>query len=60
MLVDRYHGKRFNSPNDLHVAKDGAIYFTDPPYGLADGDESPLKELDQNGVYRWSRAGRRC
>ncbi|MGN6619698.1 MAG: SMP-30/gluconolactonase/LRE family protein [Sphingomonas sp.] len=57
VLVDRYRGKRFNSPNDLHVAKDGAIYFTDPPYGLADGDQSPLKELDQNGVYRWMPGG---
>jgi len=56
ILVDRHVGKRFNSPNDLHVARDGAIYFTDPPYGLAGGDESPIKELDQNGVYRWTAA----
>ena len=57
VLVDRYRGKRFNSPNDLHIARSGAIYFTDPPYGLADGDQSPLKELDQNGVYRWTPGG---
>src|SRR5690242_20936979 len=57
VLVDRYRGNRFNSPNDLHIARSGAIYFTDPPYGLADGDESPLKELDQNGVYRWTPGG---
>lgn len=31
VLVDRYRGKRFNSCNDLHVARSGAIYFTDPP-----------------------------
>lgn len=53
VLVDRYRGARFNSPNDMHVARDGAIYFTDPPYGLVDGDASPLKEQPHNGVYRW-------
>ena len=57
MLVDRYRGKRFNSPNDMHVARSGAIYFTDPPYGFVDGDASPLKELEQNGVYRWTPGG---
>jgi gluconolactonase len=52
-LVDRYRGKRFNSPNDLTLARDGAIWFTDPPYGFANGDASPLRELPVNGVYRW-------
>ena len=56
-LVDRYRGKRFNSPNDLHIARSGAIYFTDPPYGLVDGTTSPLRELPNNGVYRWTRGG---
>jgi gluconolactonase len=56
-LVDRYRGRRFNSPNDLHVARDGSIWFTDPPYGLADAEKNPLRELAHNGVYRW-RAGR--
>ncbi len=51
-LVDRYAGKRFNSPNDMHVARDGSIYFTDPPYGLEGGDASTLKEQAVNGVYR--------
>lgn len=55
--VDRYRGKRFNSCNDLHVARDGAVYFTDPPYGLAGGDDSPAKELPHNGVYRWRAGG---
>jgi len=54
IVADRFRGKRFNSPNDMHVARSGAIYFTDPPYGLAAGDASPLKELPFNGVYRWS------
>jgi gluconolactonase len=52
VLADRYRGKRFNSPNDLHVARDGSIYFTDPPYGLQGGDDSTLKEQAVNGVYR--------
>lgn len=55
VLADSFRGKRFNSPNDLIVAADGAIYFTDPPYGLKDGDRSPIKQMPFNGVYRWSR-----
>src|SRR5215472_10875768 len=35
VLVDKYDGKRFNSPNDLVYRSDGSLYFTDPPYGLA-------------------------
>lgn len=58
ILADRYEGKRFNSPNDLCVAPDGAIYFTDPTYGLAGGDESPLRELSQSGVYRLTPDGK--
>lgn len=52
VLADRFNGRRFNSPNDLHVARDGTIYFTDPPYGLANADSSSLKEQPVNGVYR--------
>jgi gluconolactonase len=51
-LVERYEGKRFNSPNDLVYRSDGALYFTDPPYGLAKQDEDPAKEIAFNGVYR--------
>ena len=58
VLADRYGGKRFNSPNDLHVARDGAIWFTDPPYGFQDGDASPLREQPVNGVYRRRADGR--
>lgn len=58
VVVDRFAGKRFNSPNDLIVASDGALYFTDPPYGLAGEGESPLRELDFCGVYRLSADGR--
>jgi gluconolactonase len=51
-LVDRFEGKRLNSPNDLVFKSDGALYFTDPPYGLTKGDEDPKKELAFNGIYR--------
>lgn len=57
-IADRYDGKRFSSPNDLVIAKDGAIYFTDPPYGLDKLNESPLKELPFNGVYRVDKEGK--
>ena len=53
-VVSRFEGKRFNSPNDLVFAKDGALYFTDPPYGLAKQDDDPAKELAFNGVYRFA------
>lgn len=53
ILADRFEGKRFNSPNDLVYAKDGSLYFSDPPYGLASQqDNDPKKELKVNGVYR--------
>ena len=51
-IADSYEGKRFHSPNDLVIAKDGSIYFTDPPYGLKDQDEDTLRELSFNGVYK--------
>lgn len=55
-LVDRYEGKRLNSPNDLVVATTGAVYFTDPPYGLPKQTEG--KELDFQGVFRLDPDGR--
>ncbi len=56
-LVDRYEGKRLNSPNDAFVDSQGNIYFTDPPYGLIKGTEDPKKELAFQGVYRLSPDG---
>jgi len=50
VLADRYQGKRLNSPNDVVVRSDGSVYFTDPPYGLA--NLTVWKELPFNGVYR--------
>jgi len=58
VLAERYQGRRFNSPNDLVLARTGAIYFTDPPYGLAGINDSPLKEQPVNGVYRLDPDGR--
>lgn len=52
LLATRYGGARFNSPNDLVQASNGAVFFTDPPYGLKDMDQSPFKEMAHNGVYR--------
>jgi gluconolactonase len=57
LLIDRYAGKKFNSPNDLVRGPDGSIWFTDPPYGLNDLDASPVKEQAVNGVYRLTRGG---
>ena len=56
-IADRFEGKRFNSPNDMAVRKNGDIYFTDPPYGLDKGNSSPLKELPFNGVFRVNTKG---
>lgn len=58
-VVDRYEGKRFNSPNDLCYDKAGNLYFTDPPYGLStSGEDAPEKELDFNGVFRLGADGK--
>lgn len=55
ILVDRYQGKRFNSPNDLVVKRDGTIWFTDPPYGLTQPNQGYGGEQEQPGcfVYRF-------
>lgn len=60
MLAGQFDGKRFNSPNDLAISRIRwplAVFFTDPPYGLKGQDDSPLKELEFNGVYRLDRSG---
>lgn len=57
-LVDRYQGKRFNSPNDLVVKRDGTIWFTDPPFGLTQPNQGYGGEEEQPGsfVYRFDPA----
>ncbi len=53
VLAERFEGKRLNSPNDLVTHSGGAIYFTDPPYGVKPAD----RELDHCSVYRLSADG---
>ena len=48
VLADKFEGKRFNSPNDVVVKRDGSIWFTDPTYGLGDR----TSELGYTGVFR--------
>lgn len=55
VIAERYQGRRLNSPNDVVVADDGSIYFTDPPYGLPNQSEG--RELPFNGVFRVTEAG---
>jgi gluconolactonase len=52
VLAERYDGKRLNSPNDLVIHSSGAVYFTDPPFGLPQVFDDPDKELPFQGVYR--------
>jgi gluconolactonase len=55
VLADRYHGKRLNSPNDVVIGPDGAIYFTDP---TSDLPKDQKQELDFKGVFRLDAQGR--
>jgi len=54
VLADRFEGKRFNSPNDVIVGPDGAIYFTDPTLDLVAGEK---QEIPFQGVYRLDEKG---
>lgn len=57
-LADNFEGKRFNSPNDLAIAANGDVYFTDPPYGLPDREkDTRFRELPFFGVYRVTPQG---
>ncbi len=51
VLADRYAGARLNSPNDLVYRSDGALFFTDPPFGLPEAYGDPGKELGFSGVF---------
>ncbi|HET9488176.1 MAG TPA: SMP-30/gluconolactonase/LRE family protein [Methylomirabilota bacterium] len=51
VLADRYQGKRLNSPNDLVYRSDGALFFTDPPFGLPKFFDDPARELPFSGVF---------
>jgi gluconolactonase len=47
VLAEKWQGKRFNSPNDIAVSRNGHVYFTDPAFG----DQADRRELDFYGVY---------
>jgi gluconolactonase len=55
VMVDRYQGAKFNSPNDVAVKSDGTIWFTDPPYGIPAGER---QELPHAYVFRYDPASR--
>ena len=50
-LADNYQGKKFNSPNDVAIRKNGDYFFTDPPYGMP---ENVAQEIPFQGVYKVS------
>lgn len=54
VLADRFDGRRFNSPNDVVVASDGAVWFTDPDYGIRSDYEGDRADPEMEGchVYR--------
>jgi len=54
ILAGRYQNKRFNSPNDVVIGPDGAIYFTDPTLDLPKGQ---AQEIPYQGVYRLDAKG---
>jgi gluconolactonase len=55
VLTDRYQGKKFNSPNDVVLGPDGALYFTDPTLDLVKGEK---QELPYQGVFRLGADGK--
>ena len=54
VLADRFEGNKFNSPNDVVMGPDGAIYFTDPTLDLPQGEK---QEIPFQGVYRLDEKG---
>lgn len=58
VVVDRFRGRRFNSPNDVVVKRDGTVWFTDPPYGLLVPEEGHggESEIGDCHVFRFDPA----
>ena len=57
-LANKWNQKRFNSPNDLAIRRNGDIFFTDPIYGLPQRAEDPMREIAFCGVYRLTPEGK--
>lgn len=58
VIADSFEGKRLNSPNDVVVASDGAIWFSDPHYGIATDYEGTKSEQELPcNVYRVDPSG---
>ncbi|SIO36626.1 SMP-30/gluconolactonase/LRE family protein [Paraburkholderia phenazinium] len=51
IVVDRYHGRRLNSPNDVVVKSDGTIWFSDPPYGILSDYEGHQSAQEMRGCH---------
>jgi gluconolactonase len=56
-VASAFDGKKLSSPNDVVRARSGVLFFTDPPYGFAKGDDAAQKEQPFNGVYRMGKDG---
>ncbi len=57
-IADHWEGKRFNSPNDIVQSSNGTYYFTDPPYGLPEQQNSKTREMDAFACIKLIRMGR--
>lgn len=53
-FLSTYQGRKINSPNDLVFAKDGALWFTDPPFGPMNMEPSPPLDQPFAAVYRYA------
>lgn len=62
VLASTYNGKRLNSPNDVVVSSDGAVWFTDPSYGIMSDHEGRARASEQEGcfVYRIDPVSGEC
>jgi len=56
VLADSYRGRKLNSPNDVVVKSDGAVWFTDPDYGLRQNTVDQSVEQDGDYVFRFDPA----
>jgi len=56
VVATNYQGKPLNSPNDITIASDGSVWFTDPPFGIkGSGPKQAEEEQPVRGIYRWEK-----